>query len=94
MIFTNLETDKIYLKNIGLEDRDFLYNLFSPGNDEVNKFHPDDAPYNCISEADEEIKEYIEPEPRERHQWVIIRKADNVKMGLCGFHDWDRNIVL
>ncbi|MCL1930724.1 MAG: GNAT family N-acetyltransferase, partial [Treponema sp.] len=25
------------------------------------------------------------------HRWVIIRKADNVKMGTCGFHCWDKS---
>jgi ribosomal-protein-alanine N-acetyltransferase len=90
MFFINLETERIFLKNVGKEDRNFIYNLFSPGNDDVNKFHPDDAPYKNISEADEEIKYYITPEPRNLHQWVIIRKTDKEKMGLCCFHDWDR----
>ena len=90
MFFENLETERLILKNVGKDDGNFIYNLFSPGNDEVNRFHPDDAPYKNISEADDEINEYIVPEPRNLHQWIIIRKTDKIKMGSCVFHEWDR----
>jgi ribosomal-protein-alanine N-acetyltransferase len=43
-----------------------------------------------MQEADEIIASYIQPEPRSRHCWVIMRKSDDTKMGTCGFHFWDK----
>jgi ribosomal-protein-alanine N-acetyltransferase len=89
MFFENLETERLLLKIIGNDDRDFIYNMFS--NDIVNQYLFDAEPLTDISGADEIINFYVEPEPRNHNRWIIIRKFDNVKMGTCGFHCWDRN---
>jgi ribosomal-protein-alanine N-acetyltransferase len=89
MIFKELQTDRLFLKNISLDDRDFIFTVLS--NDDVNKYLYDAEPLTDISGADNIINFYLEPEPRNQHRWVIIRKADNVKMGTCGFHCWDKN---
>jgi len=89
MFFKELETDRLFLKNISSDDRDFIFTVFS--NDDVNKYLYDAEPLTDISGADDIINFYLEPEPRNQHRWVIIRKADNVKMGTCGFHCWDKS---
>jgi len=88
MFFTNLETERLFLKNIGTDDRDFIYSEFS--NDDINKYLYDAEPLTDISGADEIINFYIEPEPRFQHRWVLIKKEDNKKIGTCGFHCWDK----
>lgn len=89
MFFTNLETERLLLKNIDVNDREFIFDMFS---DEVaNKYLFDAEPLTDISGADEIIEFYLEPEPRLQHRWIIIRKSDGVKMGTCGFHCWNNS---
>ncbi|WP_017413827.1 GNAT family N-acetyltransferase [Clostridium tunisiense] len=87
MFFTNLETERLLLKNINVKDREFIFDMFS--NQMVNKYLFDAEPLTDISGADEIIEFYLEPEPRLQHRWIIIRKSDGVKMGTCGFHCWN-----
>jgi ribosomal-protein-alanine N-acetyltransferase len=87
MFFTNLETERLFLKNIDTSDRDFIFSQFS--DDVVNKYLFDAEPLTDINGADEIIEFYLQPEPRSQHRWIIIRKSDNAKMGTCGFHCWN-----
>jgi len=89
MFFTNLETDRLLLKNIGTDDRDFIFLEFS--NDDINRYLYDAEPLTDISGADEIINFYLEPEPRNQHRWVLIKKDDSKKLGTCGFHCWDKS---
>lgn len=89
MIFNNLETSRLTLKNIGTEDRDFIFGLFSNG--DVTRYLYDAKPLTDVSGADDIINLFLEPEPRNQHRWIIIRKSDNAKMGTCGFHRFDKN---
>ena len=89
MIFRNLETDRLFLKNISPEDRDFIFAEFS--NDIVNHYLFDAEPLIDIQEADEIINFYTQPTPRKQHRWVLVRKNDGVKVGTCGFHRWDKS---
>ena len=84
-----METDRLFLKNISSDDREFIFTVFS--NDDVNKYLYDAEPLTYIYGADDIINFYLEPEPRNQHRWIIIRKTDNVKIGTCGFHCWDKN---
>ena len=87
MFFTDLETERLFLKNISKDDRDFIFDLFSSEN--VTEYLFDAEPLTNISGADEIIDSYLESEPRDKHRWIIVRKIDNVKMGTCGFHCWN-----
>jgi ribosomal-protein-alanine N-acetyltransferase len=89
LLFRNLETERLFLKNIGCEDRDFIFKHFS--DNEVNKYLFDAEPVTDISEADEIISVYLKPEPRNQHRWIIIDKINNIKMGTCGLHKWNKN---
>ena len=89
MLFRELETERLVLKNISLEDRDFIFTQFS--NDEVNKYLFDSEPVTEIQGADEIIESYLQPEQKKQHRWILVRKSDGVKMGTCGFHCWDKS---
>lgn len=88
LFFKELETERLHLKNIGSDDREFIYKQFT--NDDVNKYLYDEEPLNDINGADKIISFYNEPEPRNQHRWILVRKADGEKMATCGFHCWDR----
>lgn len=88
MLFKDIETQRLFLKNIGTDDREFIFSQFS--NEVVNKYLFDAEPLTDIEGADEIIKFYIEPEPRLQHRWVVVRKQDDIKMGTCGFHCWSQ----
>lgn len=86
MIFKDIETERLFLKNISTGDREFIFSQFS--DDVVNKYLFDAEPVKDIQEADEIIKFFLQPEPRMDHRWIIVRKSDGMKMGTCGFNCW------
>lgn len=88
MLFNNLETERLFLDNIEINDREFIFSQFS--DEVVNRYLFDAEPLVDISEADEVINFYTISEPRLQHRWVIRRKSDNRKMGTCGFHCWNQ----
>lgn len=87
MFFCELQTERLYLKNISTDDRDFVFSQFS--DDIVNKYLFDAEPLIDIREADEIIDFYMQPEPRPRHRWILVKKDDGQKIGTCGFHCWN-----
>ncbi len=87
-MFTDLETDRLYLKSISTDDRDFIFRQFS--DEQVNRYLFDAEPLTEITGADEIIDFYLEPEPRSQHRWIIVQKSDGTKVGTCGYHCWDR----
>ena len=70
MFFRELETDRLFLKNISPVDRDFIFTVFS--NDDVNRYlydaEPLTDPLTDISGADDIINFYLEPEPRNQYR--------------------------
>ncbi|HBN83935.1 MAG TPA: N-acetyltransferase [Clostridiales bacterium] len=89
MIYKNLEANRLTLKCISQDDREFIYRHFS--DDCVNEFLFDAEPIQTMEQADEIIRFYTDPVPAFWHRWIIIRKEDGVKIGTCGFHRWDQN---
>ena len=88
MFFIDLETERLILKNISMDDREFVFSHFSDS--EVNKYLFDTETVTDMQGADEIVEFYLKPEPRSWHRWVIIRKDDGMKMGTCGVHLWDQ----
>lgn len=88
MFFNNIETERLFLKNISSDDRDFIFSEFS--DDVVNRYLFDAEPLTDVEGADEIINFYTQPEPRLQNRWIIIRKSDGIKMGTCGFHCWNK----
>lgn len=87
MFYQNLETDRLLLKNISHDDREFIWKQFS--DDAVNAFLFDTEPMGSLEEADELIDFYMQPEPRGQHRWIILLKETGEKVGTCGFHCLD-----
>lgn len=87
MFFCDIETDRLLLKNISRDDRDFILLQFSDNS--VNEFLFDAEPLCSIEESDELITFYTVPEPRDRHRWIITLKESDRKIGTCGFHCWN-----
>jgi ribosomal-protein-alanine N-acetyltransferase len=89
MLFDDIETERLFLKNISINDRDFIFSQFS--DDVVNRYLFDEEPVTDMQGADEIITFFIQqPEPRLHRRWVILRKSDSMKMGTCGFNGWDQ----
>lgn len=88
MRFTNLETERLFLKIIEMEDADFILKQFS--NDDINRYLFDAEPLTTIEEAKDLIRFYIAEEPRNRNRWILIEKETGERMGTCGFHRWNR----
>lgn len=89
MFFKELETDRLFLRNISYKDRGFIYIHFSDNG--VTRFLLDAEPLTDISGADEIIESFLQPEPRTRHRWILVLKDDGTKIGTCGFHCWDKS---
>jgi ribosomal-protein-alanine N-acetyltransferase len=89
MFYQELETERLILKNISPTDREFIFAQFS--NEKVNEYLYDEELLTDISRADEIIDFFTQPEPRDHHRWIIVRKSDQVKIGTCGFHLFEGN---
>lgn len=86
MLFRELETERLFLKNISADDREFILDHFSNG--AINQYLYDAEPLADLQEADEIIAFYLQPEPRAQHRWILTTK-DGRKIGTCGFHCWN-----
>ncbi len=82
-----IETERLILKSISQEDRDFVFSQFS--DEVVTKYLYDEEPLTSISGADEIIDLYVKSASIGQSRWILIRKSDNQKMGTCGFHCWN-----
>ena len=88
MLFNDIKTERLVLKNISIDDRNFIFSQFSDA--VVNRYLFDAEPVTDMQGADEIITFYIQPESRLQHRWIIVRKSDGMKMGTCGFHCWNQ----
>ena len=87
-MFNDIETNRLHLKCIDQNDRDFIFEEFQ--NDFINKYLFDQEPMIDIKEADDLIGFYEMKEPRNQNRWVMMDEKSNKKIGTCGFHLWDR----
>lgn len=83
----DIETNRLILKSISVEDRDFIYSQFSDG--VVTEYLYDEEPLTDILGADEIIDSYVRTNSICVSRWILIRKSDHEKMGTCGFHCWN-----
>jgi len=86
-MFTNIETNRLVLKCIDHDDREFIFEEFQ--NDFINRYLYDAEPMADISQADELIDFYTMVEPRRQNRWILIDKTTNTKLGTCGYHLWN-----
>lgn len=87
MLFHDLETERLRLRNLSKEDTDFIFRQFS--DDDVNRYLFDTEPFTDRREAEALVDFYLKPEPRAQHRWILVKKDTGEKMGTCGFHAWN-----
>jgi len=84
--FPELETPRLHLRLLTLDDTESVYQHFS--DDDVTRFM--DIP-SCTSreEAQEIIEFHLEDDGC---RWGLIDKESGGLVGTCGYHCWDRNL--
>ncbi len=88
MNFPDIGTDRLILRTLNANDREFIFRHFS--NHDVCQYLYDNEPLSSIEEAEKIIRLYESPEDSDHNRWVIIRKEDNGVIGTCGYHYWDK----
>lgn len=87
--FPDLETDRLILRNIGNEDIDFIYRLFS--NEKVCEFLYDEELFTTKNDAVEFVEWNSNPEEKEYNRWVLLKKDESLQqIGTCGYDYWDK----
>ena len=85
--FPQLETDRLILREMTLDDVEFYFRHFN--NDRVVEGSCFSGP-KSLEAAKEELELYcIKPFKENRGiRWGIVRKEDNELIGTCGYYDW------
>ncbi|MCJ7695679.1 MAG: GNAT family N-acetyltransferase [Anaerolineaceae bacterium] len=86
--FPTLETERLILQQMTLEDTDFVFQHFSDS--AVFQYLMDEPPVTEYAQAQEIIQFYLEPEGKTHNRWLMVRKSDQQSIGTCGFHKWDK----
>jgi len=87
-----LETDRLYLREFTLEDDQFFYDLNA--DPEVIKF-TGDAAFDSVADAKAFLANYKNYEVDGYGRWLVVRKADEIKLGWCGLkkHPGENNMI-
>jgi len=86
--FPTLETERLILRQMTLEDSDFVFQHFS--DPAVCRYLMDEPPVTEYAQAQEIIRFFLEPEEKTHNRWLVVRKSDHRSIGTCGFHKWDK----
>jgi RimJ/RimL family protein N-acetyltransferase len=86
--FPSLETERLILRQLTLEDTDFVFRHFS--DPAVTQYLMDEPPVTEYAQAQEIVQSYLEPEGKTHNRWVIVRKSDRQPIGTCGYHRWEK----
>jgi ribosomal-protein-alanine N-acetyltransferase len=87
--FSSIETDRLTLRPLAIEDTDFIFRHFS--DPAVTEHLMDEPPVTEYEQAEEIIRSYLEPKRKTHNRWgITVRKADNQLIGTCGYHKWDK----
>jgi ribosomal-protein-alanine N-acetyltransferase len=86
--FPSLETERLILRQMTLEDADFVFQHFSDS--AVSRYLMDEPPLTEYAQAQEIIQFFLEPEAKTHNRWIMVRKVDQQPVGTCGFHKWDK----
>lgn len=85
----HLDTKRLKLKTIGLDDVEFIYKHFS--DDNVQKYLYDGEPLKDLEEADKLVIFYINANSDYISRWILILKSNNKRIGTCGFHKFNKS---
>ena len=86
--FPAIETERLILRQMTLEDTDFVFQHFS--DPAVSRYLMDEPPVTEYAQAQEIIQFFLEPEEKTYNRWLMVRKSDHRSIGTCGFHKWDK----
>jgi len=86
--FPTLETERLNLRQLTLEDTDFVFRHFS--DPAVTRYLMDEPPVTDHAQAREIIQFYLEPAGKTHNRWGIFRKSDRQPIGTCGYHKWNK----
>jgi len=86
--FPDLETERLILRQLTLEDADFIFRHFSDS--AVTQYLMDEPPVTEYAQAQEIIRFYLEPAGKTHNRWGLVRKSDQQLIGTCGYHKWDK----
>ena len=88
LTFPELETERLILKKIQVENAASIFDLFS--NEEIMKYYGQ-FPMKSIEEAEKLITMFDENYINDRGiRWGIFLKEDNRVIGTCGYHNWNK----
>jgi ribosomal-protein-alanine N-acetyltransferase len=87
--FPQLETDKVILREMTLDDVEFYFRHFN--NDKIVEGSCFLGP-KSLEAAKEELELYCINPFRENRgiRWGIVRKGGNELIGTCGYYDWNK----
>ena len=87
-LFPNFETSNFILRGLQAEDVDFYFQHYSdPYVVEHNKAVP---PIRSLEQAKWQLEWFMDPANDTFHQWLVIRKADDVKLGTASIMEWKK----
>jgi len=86
--FPTLETERLNLRQLTLEDTDFIFRHFS--DPAVTRYLMDEPPATDHAQAREIIRFYLEPSGKTHNRWGMFRKSDRKPIGTCGYHKWNK----
>lgn len=86
--FPDLETDRLWLRRLSLEDVGFVFQHF--GDPAVSRFLLDEPPMTRVEEAEELIRFYQNPDGKAYNRWGLVHKEQVSLVGTCGYHRWSR----
>jgi [ribosomal protein S5]-alanine N-acetyltransferase len=86
--FSALQTDRLILRPLAMEDVDFVFQHFH--DPQVVQYLMDEPPVADYAQAQAIIDFYLEPEGKTHNRWGIVRRADNRLIGTCGYHKWEK----
>jgi ribosomal-protein-alanine N-acetyltransferase len=83
-----METERLLLRQLTSEDTDFVFRHYSDV--AVTRYLLDEPPVTEYAQAQEIVRFYAEPVGATHNRWVMIRKSDQLPIGTCGYHKWDK----
>jgi [ribosomal protein S5]-alanine N-acetyltransferase len=86
--FPTLETKRLLLRNVAMEDVDFIYKHFS--NERVCEFLYDEELFTSKQDAIEFVEWNKDPEEKGYNRWVLVQKDNQEPIGTCGYDNWDK----
>ena len=86
-MFKELKTRRLILKNINMDDIDFIYQEFT--DDFINKYLFDAEPLTNLDESKDLIEFYLNTMKYNNHRYILVSENDQ-KIGTIGFHNYNQ----